>query len=47
MIATVASAIALVAVLKLRNGVPRRLGILFVLAYAAFLAIEVVLSRHG
>ena len=47
MIATVVSAVALVAVLKLRNGVPRLLGVLFVLAYAGFLAIEVVLSRHA
>ncbi|MDO8349508.1 MAG: sodium:calcium antiporter [Planctomycetota bacterium] len=45
MIATVVSALALVLALRLRNGVSRACGVIFLLAYAAFLAIEVMLTR--
>lgn len=45
MIATAISALALVLVLRLRHGVSRTVGVLFLLAYAAFLAIEVVMTR--
>jgi len=42
----VVSALALAIVLRLRNGVSRPTGVVFLLAYAAFLAIEVALA-HG
>ena len=42
---TVLSALALAFVLRAKAGVPRLIGILFLLAYGGFLAVEVILSK--
>jgi cation:H+ antiporter len=47
MIATVLSAIALVVVLRRAAGVPRIVGILFLLAYGGFLSIEALSTHTG
>lgn len=45
--ATLASAVALAAVLRLRGGVPRPVGLVFLFGYVAFLTVEVLRSHAG
>jgi cation:H+ antiporter len=47
MVATAASALLLAAVLRLQHGVSRGTGVLFVLAYAGYIAFEIRTSQVG
>ena len=47
MVATAASALLLAAVLRLQHGVRRGMGVLFVLAYAGYIAFEIRTSQAG